>query len=112
MMRKCENFLKSLTKNQTHHILERNFFFSFKKEKGIFFFQKVGTGRANPLAKKKNLFFFFLFSLIQKNTTSFILQTSITSTFKPPFVSPFFIPTHKPKPITKPTLPTQNLVQT
>jgi len=68
-------------------------FFSFKKKENLHF-PKGWHGRANLSAKKKIRFFF---SLIQKNTTSFILQTSISISIhhskhkpqsKPTFIHP------------------------
>jgi len=96
MMRKSEFFLKPLTRNQTHHI---NYVFPSKKK--TFIFQKVGTthacgGTVVPTHLPKKNFVFF-FSLIQKNTTSFILQTSISISIhhskhkpqsKPTFIHP------------------------
>ena len=89
MMRKSEKNLKSLTKNQTHHILEEKKI--FQKKKKTLFFPEGWHGPCQPISQKKNLFFFF--SLIQKNTTSFILQTSIS----------IFIHHSQHKPQSKPT---------
>jgi len=59
MMRKSEVFFEAVDQkpNPPHPKRKKKVFFSFK-------------------IRKENLFFFF--SLIQKNTTSFILQTSIS----------------------------------
>ena len=74
MMRKSEKNLKSLTKNQTHHILEEKKIFQ-KKKKTLFFPEGWHgpclwwPGRGNPkkkkISKKKNILkkifiFFFL----------------------------------------------------
>ena len=101
MMRKSENFLKPLTKNQTHHILEKTKKKKIpsKKKKNTFFFQKVGTGRANPSDKKKKKFFFSSSPFIhQHKHLSFLKQPSTTSiAIKPSnlHISLNFPPNHK-----------------
>jgi len=86
MMRQSKIFLKPLTRNQTHHI-----HFSRRLARPV----PVVARPCQPISQKKNLFFFF--SLIQKNTTSFILKTSMSISIhhsqhkpqsKPTFIHP------------------------
>jgi len=79
MMRKSEKNLKSLTKNQTHHILEEKKI--FQKKKKTLFFPEGWHGPCQPISQKT---FFFPSPSFKK--------TQPLSSFKLPYLSSFIIP--------------------
>ena len=104
MMRKSKFFWSHWPKTKPTTSLEKkkkNFFSFKKKKKKPIFFQKVGTGRANPSAKiylfffpKKNSFFFL--------SSPFILQHKHLSSIKQPFKTSITIkPSYLPQIFTK-----------